>query len=336
MLLESQLTFSQQFSPIYSKGLANHLPMAIIALDGIGASTDQIDVFINSYKDKLERIGEYCPSITEKNWNNFLGQRAYFKAYYQYFTEAIAQQGFKNVLYTHVDQLAPGICTSAFHSLIRLGLGVKIRDMREIASALAFWSSEYQTLGELQHSDTTIDYKNDLEALAGNLASCQSLQEDPFDAPNIILRLDKVSKHTEFQKIVGGVSRLEIDIGSLADFSLRLFASTKSFTALHGVTSCHALRILNPYIGDQKLVMRYYAQALLAAYISIQSPKILHWSDFKLFETAGNSWRHMFKQAILSSNDHKIKMVFSCYEEYLYYNDIAYKYCALLALDSNI
>src|SRR5207244_8288965 len=63
-------------------------------------------------------------------------------------------------------------------------------------------------------------------------------------------------------------------LGSLAEAALLVYASTGDFTALHGLTGTHAVRVSTPFIAVRVPVVRHLFQALCAAYVSIGTPTL--------------------------------------------------------------
>ncbi len=332
-VFDERLTWCQQFKPTYRGALANHLPMAIIAMNAIGADIDEIDRFMDENRSILEAVEPVQFEINSDNWAKFLGQRDAFPAYRNHFLTLVENTGWQQVVTDHVGSLAGGISASAFHCLIRLGLGIRQKSAEEVAIALAFFASEYQSLGETMHSAGT---GTTLAAVLDRLTDETSLRNRTFEAPNIIKRLNQVAANPGFQRVAALLNGCTLELAELSDYALRLFASSNSFTALHGVTSCHALRWLLPLVTDKQRCLRFYARALLCAYVSIGTPKVKSWSETDLNAHNQYSWPWLFSQAIKSLNEHKIKMAFSCYDEWLFYRHKGYQHCAALALESDV
>ena len=101
--------------------------------------------------------------------------------------------------------------------------------------------------------------------------------------------------------------------------------STGNFTALHAVTSTHALRVLMPFMSDRELLLRYHWQALTAAFIGIGSPR----AKETLPENKAE-WSSIASRAIASDDDHDAKLVFACREEQALRGDEMYRFAAAL------
>src|SRR5690606_38985492 len=125
----------------------------------------------------------------------------------------------------HFESLVEGISASAFHCLIRLGLGIRQNSSAEIAIAMAYFASEYQSLGDASRSAAG---EIQLTNLLDQLADEAKLRHRTFEASNIIERLNLVAAHPDFQKVARLLDRCSLEISELSDFALRLFASTCS------------------------------------------------------------------------------------------------------------
>jgi hypothetical protein len=100
---------SRSHAPLYGNRLANHLPMALLALDRLGSSGD-------------------------------------YPRFVRFFQDRIREAGIDAVLHDWVPVLMPGLAASAFHGMIRLAYAIEGGLDDEIALALAYWASEYASL----------------------------------------------------------------------------------------------------------------------------------------------------------------------------------------------
>jgi hypothetical protein len=96
----SLLQQSQIHAPLCGNRLANHLPMALLALDRLGSSGD-------------------------------------YPRFVRFFQERIREAGVDAVLHDWVPVLMPGLAASAFHAMIRLAYAIEGGLEDEIAPALA-------------------------------------------------------------------------------------------------------------------------------------------------------------------------------------------------------
>lgn len=321
---------SQMASPTYQGKLANHLPMTLIAMQRMGASNRQMTRFYHAYADKLDIAYDPAPQQ-------------------QYLYQLLIRNNRQRVVLEQLTRLAEGISASAFHALIRLGYAVMMNEPYETAIALSYLANEYQSLGALSDPEP---HRTDQNTTVFNeiiqfIRTHPELSQQPLKAPNIIVRLDKVAALPAFHEVIAQLNTCQPTLEELQSFSLSLYLSTFDFTALHCVTSCHALRRIFEFIepkrgsrddfnepftsiniSDEQFILfkqrllKYYALSLCAAYISIKTPTLVELDlDDSLSRNPTNTskdreWTELFAIALDRDDDHDIKAVFSCYEEF--------------------
>ena len=125
-----------RFSPFYSDGLSNHHPMAVAALDWLGASDEEITAFAEHYEKILEPLPPPLGDITERTAADFLGRRPAVASWISFFRALIASAGRETTTRLWLHTLMPGVGSVAFHGLLRLAYAVEIGDDTELAYAL--------------------------------------------------------------------------------------------------------------------------------------------------------------------------------------------------------
>ena len=101
-----------KYSAHYSGGLSSHLPMALFALDALGASDAHVEQFYNRYSKKLVFAKEGDASL--ENWQSCLGKERLFPELVSYFQETIRNHGVVSVVKSCSPILAPGISGGAY------------------------------------------------------------------------------------------------------------------------------------------------------------------------------------------------------------------------------
>ena len=184
--------------------------------------------------------------------------------------------------------------------------------MREVAYALAYWSSEYQSLGKL--GNTTDNTLQEILTKISPIAKNHSFK------PGIIVdRMEEITQLEKYQNFV--LQPTHINLDQLAQLAITAYLSTSNFTLLHGVTSCHALRVIFPWISDKELALRYFWQAFVVAYLSTGSLSL----ENKISETQrDNDWNKILSLGCTASDDHDIKLIYSCWSEYHHYGNQEY------------
>ena len=142
--LSDLLSKIEKYHPHYGDRLAAHLPMALIALSKLNASSEQLKSYYQLNVDGLELVkpGDTANAII--NISDKLGQSNAYSDYLYYYQQQIAQLGQRKVIEQALPHLLPGIAASAFHALIRLAYAIDADNDSEVAIALAYWSSEFQ------------------------------------------------------------------------------------------------------------------------------------------------------------------------------------------------
>jgi len=138
---------NQKYSSQYGGTLANHLPMALVALEQMGAKPEHLDRFYARYCKKLSPIESSLGLVFDENsWHKYLGQDKYHIEYLDYFSKAIATDGVKLVMNKHLPILFRGVGGGAFHGLIRLAYAFDSSNEEEIIAALSYWAVSYLDL----------------------------------------------------------------------------------------------------------------------------------------------------------------------------------------------
>jgi hypothetical protein len=139
----------------YHGFLSNHAPMAVDALIRLGGAA-HVERWVELYRVDLEpappRLGS---GPSEHDWTRHLGVAALESDWTRYFEEAIAGEGWNQVVSVWWPRLLPGAAASASHGLIRTahairnmaeGLEGESAAASELAAGLALWASRYQEL----------------------------------------------------------------------------------------------------------------------------------------------------------------------------------------------
>jgi len=288
----------------YAGGLSNHLPMALTALQGLGAPAARLDAFAAGYAERLQPAPAAEPWPSGDAWPSRLGERAAWPAYRALFADWLTWEGADTVLSQALPVLMPGCGAAAFHGLIRTAYAVKSRHEGELADGLAYWACRFLDLGPLPAQGAEADPGAVLAELQ------RQFTERRFEQALIFERMAEVASMPAFAETA---ARLRIEPATLAQLASRaaaLYAQSGNFTALHLVTSCHALRLLQPWLASPDDALRAfwlaYAAGVAVSGIGLPAPG---WRSEA-------SWAEIRAAAIASDNDHTIKLVYSCQEEH--------------------
>jgi hypothetical protein len=303
---------SHRHAPLYGNRLANHLPMALLALDRLGADATTLQHFADAYTRKLLPA---AVSNSALDPHDVLGSSGDYPRFALFFQDRIREAGLEAVLRDWVPVLMPGLAASAFHAMIRLAYAIESGLDDEIALALAYWASEYAALPlPLAPGEGTLD------EIAERL---RTVMAGHVFKPGIII--DKMLE-IAWAPALAGAAVQAIAAPSLPDiarFALQAYSRREDFTLLHIVTGCHAFRIVQRYAHDQALARRYLWQAVLAAWLTVEIA-----STGAPQQTAGDAIgigeREIAARALLATDDHVIKLCYSALCEYREYGDPAY------------
>jgi hypothetical protein len=314
------LADSEQFSASYGGGNANHLAMALVALDRLGASDERLREFVSVYERQLRLKPAAEPPLPNDDWNEAMGKRELETTLAKKFASGLAAKGREALLREVVPRLTPGIASEAFHGLIRTAYAVDSGDDADIPNALTSWVIGYGELGQLD--EPRFDSARDA------FAAMNADERFPKELPgrSITGRIARIVAIPAFDEYCASIKALEL--GDLARIAVLLFLGTGDFTVLHLVTACHATRVLKPYLGAD--AVDHLAIAMLAAYASIGRP------DFdadRQAEPNVSDWKTLVARAIPSNDEHDLKLVYSCRQEEQHYGWGLHQMAAALRLD---
>jgi hypothetical protein len=291
-----------------SQGLTNHLPMALVAKAGLGASYEELARFSEKYRRRLVSASEPTVRLTRVTWRDVIGHHDAYADLVEYFNREIKEHGSDETLRAHLDNLVDGVSGAAFHGVIRLAYALDVASPARIATGLAYLASTAMFLGPL--NDATM-ISDDPEIVLGQLATESQRQPDD-SVGNISARMRFVADQSQFATVAASLSVDSMTQFRLSGLALRLYASTDDFTALHGVTGLEAISRLRPYVGDVERLDRASFQALAAAYLSIGAPDI--WSTARLSEMKDEMTldeSDVATRAAFSDDEHVAKIVFT-------------------------
>lgn len=292
------------FDAEYGDGLSNHLPMAALALQRLGAPAARVRAFARGYAARLPPAPPHQAWPAAADWASHLGERAAWPAYRDLFARRLQQEGPGALLAALLPRLMQGCGGVAFHGLIRTAYAAQADHPRELADALAYWACRWADLGALPAAAATE---------ADPAAVLQRLPV-PVRPPTGRLIADRVAAVAALPGFGAAVARLRVDaqtLERLARGSAELYAASGNFTVLHMLTSAHALRVLlpslGPHAGEPLAALRAYWQAFAAAWVASgarpAAPAPLR------------PWAQIIDFALRSDDEHVVKLVDSCREQ---------------------
>lgn len=250
-LLREGTRYSPLYKPVYN---SDHLPMALAAMQGLGASDDQLVEFRDDY---VQRLQLWEPAQATDEWTTKLGDRSAYPALLAYFDHQLGLRQQQDVIEEVLRTTLPGIALDAFHPIIRLGYAVEFDTREEVAAALAYMVTA--------HRDMPVDMS-------------------PVDVRNLLYQqASQGALDLETKRFTGALEQLvEKDVyptGSAKDYAelavlaLDVYLATRNFFALHLVTSTQALRCAVPP-ALESFATASQTGALLASHLVLKSPSI--------------------------------------------------------------
>lgn len=313
--LNELLTDNQQYEMLNGIDVSrNHVAMTLIAIYRLGAASEQMKAYYSS-KQKRQSLPSVSDTthINEENWYQFLGTSG-STSYIRFFLDKVDAGGVDHTLKTYLPKLISGVVAHAYHPLLRLAYGIDIKNEREIAFAMAYFASTYHK-GPAAITDGV---PGTFAEMLNKMTAKEFLEKIDANGNNIESRISKLFNSLEFLNRLGPLDLDNDDPTKIISKEIMYaFINIHDFTLLHGVTSCHAMRTVLPYISDQKKAVTEYCYSLCAAYVSV----LKAWTEIKISplpEYDGNEDSLKIK-AIRSMNEHTIKLVYTCFKEYEMY-----------------
>jgi|SRR5262245_57268416 len=310
-VLAKLLTEAEIYGPEYRGGLANHLPMALVALDQMGATPGQLNGYVRAHTSWLERLPERSAAagawpFRKANREAFLDLRADFR-------RRIVEQGWEAVVRAALPDLVRGVSAAAFHGLIRTAMGVVGRHDGEIASGLAYWAAHWQRLGVTLPAPAGMESSTDPMTLLARLRSDPRFAFDPKKAPDLIDdALIAAAALEGFGEVIHWLDARQCHVADLARAAAALYAATGNFSALHGVTGTQATIVLLPYVREQSVLVPWLWQALAATYISIGRPQLPETDTIEAWRGAETpAWPDLLQRALAEEDEHTVKLCYS-------------------------
>lgn len=343
MLTENLFPLLQQcqsFSPEYHNGLSLHLPMALIALAKIGGQEQHLQEYFKNHTEQ-QVAAPACPlEITADNFLSHLGQLDAYSGYQQFFLQQITRKGKSASLRHFLPQLMPGMGTSAFHALIRLGYALDLDASQENppAATAQIINTEFAcalaTLASLYHFLPTaaIGSQTKQANVSDIIPTLCSANWKNWESKKTLIsaRVSSVASLPDFPEVI---HLLQIDpqqvdtcLQSLSDYAAQLYLQEKNFTVLHMLTASHAMRLALPYFKDQVAALRYFWQAYAAAFIASQANMLNPTSSLVKTSNLESTpdWQQLLQSVLTHQNDHVIKLMYSCCEQYHAYRQPVY------------
>jgi len=273
------------------------------------------------YRSYVTRLDAKIPSqhkIGSNNWKDYLGQRRYYSDYVEFFEKEILNRGRQEALSIYAPHLFEGLSGQAFHGIIELGFSLELFDDRSnIAEGLAYACFSFSSLGKPANKP---EEKNPIDIL-------KKVKEDHFFDGFRHLKFKEAMKKFTESEYQTSLIKYDIAIDNVDKKIMQtlmnnvveifLLSGASDFFLLHGVTSTRALKTILSHIRNNEVkrdAIKYLWRGLVCTYIAQGRPAFEELTEYTSNKV---SWDDIIYKAINQNDEHLIKLIFVCYEEYL-------------------
>lgn len=270
--LHHLLDESLRYPPEYGEHLSSHLPMALAALEGLGADEARLRAFFAFYVRRFAAPPCVDPPLRAG------------------FATALAREGRDTVLREALPRLMAGVG----------------------AAALAYWAARWSQLPPPAEVAADIDDVADwLDAVDHRLLQADPGWHATASTARLISdRMLQAAHTTAYRETAGRLRVAGRDPGALlhelALSAAARYAATRHFTVLHMATGARAVRVLAPWLPPGGEVLAPLFQAVATASLASVPASVVPCARPV---RADLSWSQVCALARASDNDHVIKLV---------------------------
>lgn len=314
----------------YAGGLANHGPMAVEALEGLGHQA-LIPAFLDLYVPRLP-LAETGQAMSEPETESALGRIERCADWVATYEARLEGGDWTSVLTASLSDLMPGAFAAAGHGFLRVAHAVRNLERedsplrrRELARGLAYWSARYQPLPGLPGSQvasgqTLDDFFHELPLVGEPEARAGFF----FDSVKRLESFPGFSRSIEAMPLPAA-DDIDAFLGALCRWAAKLYCahSDRRIVYVHALTLPVALRGLLGYL-DSSVESNAKGRAALHVLQSVAALHAVHGDvgasldadtaaerDAEVVEMA-ESWDEIRYRAACSIQEHAIKMTEAC------------------------
>jgi hypothetical protein len=254
-------------------GLGNHLPMALLALDRLGASPQQLGEFAATYRRRLVPLADMTmPIVTDPL--ELRGEIDAFPRLDIFFRSALARDAYPIVLQRHLPPLLPGIAGAALHPLIRLAYGLLGDTGSEVAAGLAHATIRYRTLpsSSAMTPPMEADPRALFRRLRGDAGFDYKLQAESLIDTAIFAASDR----PRFAAVVDDLVLADDPWRQLAPVTAAFHVVRDDPVSLYAVAGVHAARVIARELDRRSAdeLWRHVWRAVAALYLAAGKPEL--------------------------------------------------------------
>ncbi len=291
----------RRFLPEYPPhGFSDHLPMAWLAMEGLGAPAPRREAFAAGY---LPRLAPLAPRHPLRRRQEAL-------------IREMAADGLDAVVAHHLPALVSGWYREAYHPLIRLAYAVQFGIAEEAAAALAYMEAagpDTTLAGLAAASAPAAGSGGDLFHRAATRRADAERRAEPDRGRSFTSRARDVLAAPWMAELALVV---DDNLRQMSMAALAAFDATHDFFALHLVTASHGFRLLHGHAGPHADAV--FNLGLLAGYLAIGAPPIAALPETPATPSAGRLLE------LCRDDEHDLKVAFSALEQGRHWNDGRY------------
>jgi hypothetical protein len=316
--LEESLECFVGKGPEFRGGLSNHGPMAVEAIVRMGQGQAALPWAVR-YREKLEDALSPRWQITDGDWREAVGHPERAADWADFFDRQLKEAPHRDVASRWVPRLLPGLMAAATHGAIRSfhalrALNEQVTDLRtrELAQALGYWATRYQSLP----GDPSPLGGTPPEMAAAHLAKLAPQERQPSLISEDMRDLDSEPAFASLVAAVAPESDIAWAFSDLTSIGARAYlanASHEPIALVHAVTAPAAVRELLPLLSprQQREALAYAWQAV-AALIATNAPAGLA-TQPKTSPPPNEA--EIFDRAVVSGDEHAIKLAEAAFRE---------------------
>ncbi len=289
---------------MYGSGFSMHLPMVLIALYRMGASSARLETIAAAATRAPPVRAAASQPIDAGCWDRRLGEPRAYMPFRAFFTDELSRSDVDAVLARFLPRLLDGLAAAGFHAIIRLSYGLDLGARDEIAAGLAYLASAFDPLGNDDSRGS---------------ASSRSMR-DAFDAAHAQGIVATEARGPIIGAIRGGmrapayaagvaIDEGQLSLRALADAALQTYLTKPSIYTVHLVTATHALKVIDDHYAIDRTVLRTFWQCILAMHVAVGAAAL---PKMTLRAAGSDDWNTLFAAAVEQSDDHAIKLTYSC------------------------
>ena len=282
------------------QGLSNHLPMELVALDGLGAPADRLE-------EMLER------------WTGHMLDERRDTTVFDAYRAEIGADGIDATVVEHLPRLVEAPSSEWFHSMIRLAYALDAGHQGQVASALTDWTNYERLLpgdppegGDVAVLDG-LRHLTDVELEHGSHAD-----------------LAAVARQDAFRDAVAGL-RVDDTMDDVAHAAAAVHVAGADIGTLHLVTGTQAARTVSRLTNAavRHRLARRMVQAVAAGYVASGAPALPDDRTLEGLRAARlPEWEEVRAAAVASPDVHVTKLVYTCRIEVAATGDPLYAWLA--------